>query len=55
MYGGKQIMTPARAGTRLDGGVDNQKIKDLGWQQNHTLVDWVKSVKKEVDEGQQTE
>jgi hypothetical protein len=55
VFGGEQVMMPERAGTRMQGGVDNAQIKALGWQQNHTLTDWIENVKAEIGEVKQTE
>ncbi len=48
LFGGETIMMPERAGNRYSGGVDNAQVKALGWQQTHTLVDWITSVKAEI-------
>jgi UDP-glucose 4-epimerase len=48
MFGGDIIMAPARAGNRQTSGVDNAKVKALGWQQRHRLDDWIDSVKRSI-------
>ena len=55
MFGSERVMMPERAGTRMQGGVDNEQIKGLGWRQNHTLKDWIDNVKAEIGAVQQTE
>lgn len=32
----------------MAGGVNNAKVKALGWQQRHTLPDWIEQVKTEI-------
>lgn len=41
MFGGEIIMMPTRKGNRMMGGVDNAKVKELGWKQRHTLNGYV--------------
>lgn len=48
MFGGEQVMMPERKGNRQHGGVDNQKLKALGWTQEHQLRDWIERVKAEI-------
>lgn len=48
MFGGELIMMPERKGNRMAAGVDNEKVKALGWKQNHTLEQWIKNVKAEI-------
>ena len=48
MFGGEKVLMPERKGNRMSGGVDNEKMKSLGWQQNYNLRDWVSRVKEEV-------
>jgi UDP-glucose 4-epimerase len=48
LFGGEVIMLPERKGNRLLGGVDNAKVKALGWQQQHQLPAWIMTVKKDV-------
>jgi UDP-glucose 4-epimerase len=48
MFGGETVLMPERPGNRLTSGVDNQKLKALGWQQKHTLTDWIEQVKKDI-------
>ncbi len=55
MFGGEKIMMPERKGNRLTAGADNEQVKALGWKQQHSLKDWIQSVKKEVGEIQKTE
>lgn len=50
LFGSEHIMMPERKGNRMNSDVDNQKVKALGWQQQHTLADWVASIKKDVGE-----
>lgn len=54
-FGGDTVMMPERKGNRRTSGVDNQKVKDLGWQQKHTLEDWIKKVKTDIGEVQKSE
>jgi hypothetical protein len=49
MFGGEIMMMPPRKGNRMLGGVDNEKVKALGWTQQHTLPAYIetwKSAKK---------
>lgn len=48
MFGGQTVMMPERKGNRMSGGVDNTKLKALGWQQKHQLTDWITQVKEEI-------
>ncbi|MEM9336986.1 MAG: NAD-dependent epimerase/dehydratase family protein [Patescibacteria group bacterium] len=50
MFGSEYMMVPARPGNRMSGGVDNNKVTALGWQQKHQLTDWIQQVKQEVGE-----
>lgn len=43
MFGGEILMMPTRKGNRMQGGVDNVKIKELGWKQEHKLNEYVSS------------
>ncbi len=45
LFGGEILMMPERAGNRMSAGVDNLKVKALGWQQQHHLPDWIAEVK----------
>jgi len=55
MFGGEILMMPQRKGNRLHGGVDNLKLKGLGWKQSHHLPQYIDAVKQEVGEVRQTE
>lgn len=55
MFGGKIVMMPERKGNRQNGGVDNAQVKALGWQQQHTLPDWIAEVKQTVVAAKTTE
>lgn len=48
MFGNETVMMPERRGNRMSGGVDNNKLKELGWKQSHSLIDWVKKVKANI-------
>lgn len=48
MFGSEIIMLPERKGNRFSGGVDNAKLKALGWTQVHTVDAWVLKVKAEI-------
>lgn len=48
MFGSEKIMMPERPGNRLTSGVDNQKVKALGWKQNHTLPNWIQRIKEDA-------
>ncbi len=48
MFGSETMMMPQRKGNRMNGGVDNVKLKALGWQQKHTLTDWIEKVKADA-------
>lgn len=50
MFGGEVLMMPERKGNRMQGGVDNEKVKALGWTQRHLLPEYIASVKKEIGE-----
>ncbi len=47
-FGGEVVMMPERAGNRRSGGADNAQVKALGWQQRHTLPEWIASVRAEI-------
>jgi UDP-glucose 4-epimerase len=55
MFGGELVMMPPRKGNRQTAGVDNTKIKALGWKQQHTLSEWIKQVKAEIGEVKKAE
>ena len=55
LFGGETILMPERAGNRQSGGVENEKVKVLGWQQKHVLPEWIKQVKEEIGSVQQSE
>lgn len=46
LFGGEILMMPPRAGNRQTSGVDNVKVKALGWQQQHRLPSWIETVKQ---------
>ena len=48
MFGGERVILPERRGNRMTGGVDNTKLKALGWQQQHQLSDWIAKIKQEI-------
>ncbi len=48
MFASEIILLPERKGNRLTSGVDNQKVKALGWQQQQKLESWVETVKKQI-------
>jgi len=41
LYDCPTVSLPARAGTRMQAGVDNTKVKALGWRQQHRLDTYV--------------
>lgn len=47
-FGGEIVMMPNRKGNRMSGGVANEKVKGLGWTQQHKLKDWIAQVKKDI-------
>lgn len=55
MFGGEVMMMPERKGNRMLGGVDNIKIKELGWSQQYNLPTYIEGVKKEVGEVRHTQ
>lgn len=48
MFGGEVVIMPERKGNRQTGEVENKKIKELGWKQNHQLSGWIRKVKEEI-------
>lgn len=48
MFSPEIILLPERKGNRLTSGVDNQKVKALGWQQKQKLIEWIEAVKKQT-------
>jgi UDP-glucose 4-epimerase len=46
MYGGPVEMHPQTKSSRSQASVKNDKIKKLGWEQKHTLKDYIESIKK---------
>lgn len=48
MLSSEIILLPERKGNRLTSGVDNQKVKALGWRQEQKLINWIESVKKQI-------
>lgn len=55
MFGSEVVMMPERKGNRMNGGVDNQQVKALGWQQKHTLPEWIEQVKADIGTVSQAE
>ena len=55
MFGGEMVMMPERKGNRLTSGVDNVKVKALGWTQKYTLPQWVEQVKEDIGTVQKTD
>jgi UDP-glucose 4-epimerase len=47
MYGGEIVMLPATKTTRSSEAMDTSKLTALGWKQEHTLKEYIESVKKE--------
>jgi UDP-glucose 4-epimerase len=43
-FGGDIVMVPPRKGNRMHGGVDNAKLKELGWLPRHTLPEYIASL-----------
>ncbi len=48
LFGSEVMMMPERKGNRLTSGVDNVKLKQLGWKQNHELPNWISKIKEEI-------
>jgi UDP-glucose 4-epimerase len=48
MFGGGKVMMPERQGNRMNGGVDNAQLRQLGWKQQRQLTDWIRLVKQEI-------
>ncbi len=48
LFGGDTILMPERKGNRISGGVDADKIKELGWEQHQKLAQWIERVKAEI-------
>jgi len=46
MFGGEIVMMPERKGNRIHGGVDNKKVKELGWIQKHELPAYIEALKQ---------
>jgi UDP-glucose 4-epimerase len=55
MYGGEIIMMPPRKGNRMSGGVNNTKVKELGWIQKHTLPAHIEEWKRSLGTPKQSE
>jgi UDP-glucose 4-epimerase len=55
MFGGEVVMMPERKGNRLTSGVDNAKLKALGWTPKRTLPEWVAQVKEEIGTVEKTD
>ena len=49
MFGGEIRMLPQTKSTRSSGAVNSSKIKDLGWKQEKTLKEYIKSVKNQKE------
>lgn len=54
-FGGEVVMMPERKGNRMNSGVDNGKVKSLGWKQKHQLATWIQAVVAEAGEVQKSE
>lgn len=50
LFGDDILMMPERKGNRMHGGVDNTKVKALGWSPHCALPEYIESVKKEIGE-----
>ncbi len=48
LFGGEVVMMPERKGNRLTSGVDNAKLKALGWTPKRTLSAWIEQVQAEI-------
>ncbi len=48
LFGGEIVMMPERKGNRLTSGVDNAKLKALGWNPKRTLPAWIEQVQVEI-------
>ncbi|MFM2374221.1 MAG: hypothetical protein RLZZ234_216 [Candidatus Parcubacteria bacterium] len=44
LFGGEVVITPERKGNRQHGGVDNAKLKELGWRPAHTLPEYIQAL-----------
>jgi hypothetical protein len=55
MFGSEVVMMPERKGNRLTSGVDNDKLKALGWSPKRTLPQWIEQVKQEVGSVEKTD
>lgn len=55
MFGNEVVMMPERKGNRLTSGVDNAKLKALGWTPKRTLPEWVEQVKQEIGTVEKTD
>ena len=54
LFGASHQMLPERSGNRMSGGVENHKVKELGWKQSHKLKHWVQTVVKETGDIKET-
>ena len=50
MFGGEILMMPERKGNRMSGGVENTKMKALGWQAQHSLSEYIQKLKTKIGE-----
>ena len=55
LFGGDSFMIPSRKGNRMTSSVDNAQVKQLGWQQQQKLTDWIEKIKTDVGEVTRTE
>ncbi len=55
MFSDEIIILPERKGNRLTSGVDNQKVKALGWQQQQQLPQWIENAKTNIGNVTHTE
>jgi len=48
MFGGEVVFLPPTKSTRSAGAMDTSKIEALGWQQRHTLKDYIEEAKRAI-------
>lgn len=49
MFGGEIVMLPQTPTTRSEGGeITTEKVEALGWRQEHTLADYIESIKNGI-------
>lgn len=48
LFGNEILMMPERKGNRQHGGVDNIKVKALGWKQQYALPEYIEHIKKDI-------